>query len=64
MVVEARQWAPHGGDRSKAPFGALKTKAELAKEANVGTRSIDRAKEVSKLTAPDGAVKSREVGFG
>ena len=49
MVVEARAWQSVGQpSKSIAPNGAIKTKAELAKEANVGTRSIDRAKEVSR----------------
>ena len=42
----------HGGDRksdeSKHQNGVLKTKKELAKEANVGTSTIDRAVQVEK----------------
>ena len=37
-----------GGDRSKLPNGDLKTREALAKQANVGTRTIDRAVEVEK----------------
>ena len=49
MVVEAYEWVSHGANRFTvdAPSGASKTKVELAKEANVGKGSIDRAKQVS-----------------
>ena len=39
----------HGGDRSKSPPGDLKTRSELAKEARVGTSTIDRAIQVEKM---------------
>ena len=48
MVVEAFDWVPKGANQH-APIGASKTKEDLAKEANVGKGTIDRAKQVSCL---------------
>src|SRR5215831_9305 len=52
----------HGGDRSKAPIGAL-TDAAAAKLLNVGERSVERAKTVLKEATPNiqALVKSGEV---
>ena len=52
----------HGGDRSKAPIGAL-TDAAAAKLLNVGERSVERAKAVLKEATPNiqALVKSGEV---
>src|SRR5262249_17318071 len=52
----------HGGDRSKAPIGAL-TDAAAAKLLNVGERSVERAKAVLNQATPNiqALVKSGEV---
>src|SRR5262245_18772771 len=42
----------HGGDRSKAPIGAL-SDAAAAKLLNVGERSVERAKTVLKEATPN-----------
>ena len=50
MVVEAHEWATAKDNqyREPSPNGeGIKTREEMAKQANVGTRSIDRAKQVS-----------------
>ena len=38
----------HGGDRANPHNDGLKTRKDLAKEAGVGTRTIDRAVKVEK----------------
>ena len=50
IVVSFNERFGHGGDRteSKSPNGDLKTRQELAKEAGVGERTIDRAVQVEK----------------
>ena len=48
IVVFLNERFGWGGDRSKTPDDALKTKAELAAEANVGASTIDRAVKVEK----------------
>ena len=55
IVVEAHEWVAHGANRFTidTPNGVSKTTVELAEEANVGTRSIDRAKEVSRAGRAD-----------
>ena len=61
MVVEANGWFELGNVKAQvsgAPNGVPKTNVELADQANVGTRSIDRAKEVSR------AGRSEEVITG
>lgn len=52
----------HGGDRSKAPIGALTDKA-AAKLLNVGERSVERAKAVLNQATPNiqALIKSGEV---
>ena len=49
IVVFLNERFGWGGDRSKTPDDALKTKADLAAEANVGASTIDRAAKVEKL---------------
>ena len=50
MVVEAHAWATAGNpEKLTSPNGEVKTREEMASEANVGTTSIDRAKEVSRV---------------
>ena len=49
IVVSLNERFAWGGDRSKTPNDALKTKTELAAQANVGASSIDRAVKVEKL---------------
>ena len=49
IVVFLNERFGWGGDRSKTPDGVLKTKADLAAEANVGASTIDRAAKVEKL---------------
>ena len=50
IIVSFNERFGHGGDRteSKSPNGDLKTRQELAKEAGVGERTIDRAVKVEK----------------
>ena len=52
IVVSFNERYGHGGDRKsdeiKTPNSVLKTKQELAKEAGVGTSTIDRAVRVEK----------------
>ena len=50
IVVSFNDRYGHGGDRiqSKSPNGDLKTREDLAKEAGVGKRTIDRAVQVQK----------------
>ena len=49
IVVSLNERFGWGGDRSKTPNDALKSKAELAAQAKVGISSIDRAVKVEKL---------------
>ena len=49
IVVSLNEKFRWGGDRSKTPNDALKSKAELAAQAKVGASSIDRAVRVEKL---------------
>ena len=49
MVVEANEWMERcRPGKENASNDVLKTKGELAKEANVSTPTIDRAKQVSR----------------
>ena len=48
IVVSLNERFGWGGDRSKEPNDPLKTQDALAQQANVGTRTIDRAVEVEK----------------
>lgn len=49
IVITFNKRFGHGGDRSKSPVGDLKTRSDLAKAANVGTSTIDRAVQVEKV---------------
>ena len=48
VVVEFNERFGHGGDRASHQNGDLKTRKELAKEAGVGTSTIDRAVAIKK----------------
>ena len=55
MVVEAHEWATGGGDRMSDEYRTtssndevVKTREEMAEQANVSTPTIDRAKQVSR----------------
>ena len=48
IVVSLNERFAWGGTRSKTPNDALKTKTELAAQANVGVSTIDRAVKVEK----------------
>lgn len=55
MVVEAHEWATGGGDRMSDEYSTtssndevVKTREEMAEQANVSTPTIDRAKQVSR----------------
>ena len=58
IVVFLNERFGWGGDRSKTPNDALKTKSDLAADANVGVSTIDRAVKVEK------AGRSEEVISG
>ena len=65
MVVEAHEWATGGGDRMSNEYRTtssndevVKTREEMAKQANVSTPTIDWAKQVSR------AGRSEEVISG
>ena len=49
IVVFLNERFGWGGDRSKTPDDALKTKSDLAADANVGVSTIDRAVKVEKF---------------
>ena len=49
IVVFLNERFGWGGDRSKTPNDALKTKSDLAADANVGVSTIDRAVKVEKF---------------
>ena len=52
MVAAKLANLAHGGDRSKAPIGALKD-ADAASMLNVGERSVERAKTVQRDGTPE-----------
>jgi hypothetical protein len=52
MVAAKLANLSHGGDRSKAPIGAL-SDADAAAMLNVGERSVERAKTVQRAGAPE-----------
>ena len=60
LSVEKNKWIPHGGDRSKSPNGDLKSRKEMAQEANVSLRSIDRSKQVSRLGRSEEVIKGEK----
>ena len=51
----------HGGDRSNASNGVLKTKKELAEQANVGTSTIDRAIAVEKAGQSEAVIAGEKT---
>ena len=53
IVVSLHERFGWGGDRSKLPNGILKTQKDLAKQANVGERTISRAIAVEKAGKSD-----------
>ena len=48
IVLEFNDWAPRGRPSKNTPNGVLKTKKELAKEARVGTSTMDRAAAIKE----------------
>lgn len=64
IVVEANAWLERGNVKAQkdsgTPNGAPKSKAELAKAANVGTTSIDRAKIVSQTGRSDEVISGEK----
>ena len=60
IVVSLHERFGWGGDRSKTPNDALKTKAELAAQANVGASSIDRAVKVEKLGKSESVISGEK----
>ena len=48
IVLEFNDWAPRGRPSKNTPNGVLKTKKELAKEARVGTSTMDRAASIKE----------------
>ena len=60
IVVSLNERFGWGGDRSKTPNDALKTKAELAAQAKVGTSTIDRAVKVEKLGKSESVIAGKK----
>ena len=60
IVVSLHERFGWGGDRSKTPNDALKTKAELAAQAKVGASSIDRAVKVEKLGKAESVISGEK----
>ena len=60
IVVSLNERFRWGGDRSKTPNDALKTKAELAAQAKVGASSIDRAVKVEKLGKAESVISGEK----
>ena len=61
IVVFLNERFGWGGDRSKTPDDALKTKADLAAEANVGASTIDRAVKVEKLGKSEAVISGEKT---
>ena len=61
IVVFLNERFAWGGDRSKTPNDALKTKADLAAQANVGASTIDRAVKVEKLGKSESVMSGENV---
>ena len=61
IVVFLNERFGWGGDRSKTPNDALKTKADLAAEANVGKSTIDRAAKVEKLGKSESVISGEKT---
>ena len=62
MVVETHEWRP-AGQHVTTPIGAVKSKAELASEANVGFGTIDRAKQVSRAGRAEEVISGEKSAF-
>ena len=63
MVVAAHGWLEKGNVKAQisgASFDAPKSKLELAKEANVSTPTIDRAKQVSRLGRSEEVIRGEK----
>ena len=60
IVVSLNERFGWGGDRSKTPNDALKSKAELAAQAKVGISSIDRAVKVEKLGKAESVISGEK----
>ena len=61
IVVFLNERFGWGGDRSKTPNDALKTKADLAAEAKVGKSTIDRAAKVEKLGKSESVISGEKT---
>ena len=65
IVVSFNERFGHGGDRktdeSKHQSGVLKTKKELAKEAGVGTSTIDRAVQIEKEGESEAVIRGEKT---
>ena len=61
IVVSLNERFGWGGDRSKTPNDALKTKAELAAEAKVGISTIDRAVKVEKAGESEAVISGEKT---
>ena len=61
IVVFLNERFGWGGDRSKTPNDALKTKTDLAAEANVGASTIDRAVKVEKLGKSEAVISGEKT---
>ena len=61
IVVFLNERFGWGGDRSKTPDDALKTKTDLAAEANVGASTIDRAVKVEKLGKSEAVISGEKT---
>ena len=63
IVVRFNNRLGHGGDRteSKSPNGDLKTRQQLAKDAGVGTSTIDRAVAVEKSGESEAVIRGEKT---
>ena len=60
IVVSLNERFGWGGDRSKTPNDALKTKKELAAEAKVGVSTIDRAVKVERAGESEAVISGEK----
>ena len=67
IVVEAHKWATGGGDRMSEKYKTtsqscevVKTREEMAEEANVSPRTIDTAKQVSRAGRADEVIAGKK----
>ena len=61
VVVEFNERFGHGGDRASHQNGDLKTRKELAKEAGVGTSTIDRAVAIKKAGQSEAVIAGEKT---